>query len=152
MPLRKMSFHQRPTDPDIVNEEIKKWVMSAKQERKKFNIDKSLLYNYDFIEDKPIRNSYSRLLWDVNPIISFKSDSMRSSSASQNRSSYSTAVTLDYELMYADLADINPDSLQISPSLIDQPRLSHNLCLRERLGSFQLDNQPFKSIPRSKSF
>ena len=90
-----MNFNEDLTDPEKIDEEIKDWVSSAKKELKIQSFQKGLIYNYDFFEDRPIKNAYSRLLWDLTPIISPKSIPARSSSASQAKSSMSTAVAMD---------------------------------------------------------
>ena len=147
-----MKFNDAPTDPHDIEEEIEKWVSSAKKEIRTQSFKKGLLYNYDFIEDRPIKNAYSRLLWDITPIISLQSLPIRCSSASQVLSSRSTAVTMDYELMEYGLPDIRLNSIEIGP-IIEQPaRSSHQFCLVGRKGSIQHDHYLFKPNSRSKSY
>ena len=146
-----MNFNEDSTDPDHIEEEVKKWVTTAKKELKIQSLQKGLLYNYDFSADKPIKNAYSRLLWDTNSLISPKSIPRRSSSASQAKSSMSTAVALDYELMEYLLPSIQANSIEIEPNYTEPIRTSYQFCLRERLGSLPLEHFSLHSYSRSRS-
>lgn len=135
------------------NKEVEDWVNSARQQIRTHSIEKSLLYSYDFSQDRPIRNAYSRLVWEISPIISPKSILIRSSSASQARgSSLSTAVATDFELLDFNLPHFNPDAIDLSDHIPSIPRVSAPFCLRKRLGSGQFNNFIFKPFSRSKSF
>ena len=57
-----MNFNEDPTDSEKIEEEVKKWVSSAKKEIKIQSLKKGLIYNYDFSKDQPMQNSFSRLL------------------------------------------------------------------------------------------
>ena len=147
-----MNFNEDLTDPEKIDEEIKDWVSSAKKEIKIQSFQKGLIYNYDFFEDRPIKNAYSRLLWDLTPIISPKSIPRRSSSVSQAKSSMSTAVAMDYELMEYGIPDLSSTYIEIAPNEISPVRTSHQFCLRQRLGSLPSDQYLFKPYSRSKSY
>ena len=147
-----MNFNEDPTDSEKIEEEVKKWVSSAKKEIKIQSLKKGLIYNYDFSKDQPMQNSFSRLLWDPNPLSSTLTMPKRSSSVSQPRSSRSTAVTLDYELMDYNLPSLNSQSIEIIPSLSEPQRLSSQFCLFQRRGSLPILPLIKKSISRSNSF
>ena len=147
-----MKFNDAPTDPHDIQEEVEKWVSSAKNEIRNQSFRKGLVYNYDFIEDRPIKNAYTRLLWDLTPIISPKSIPIRCSSASQAMSSLSTAIAMDYELMDYDLPDIRTNSIEIAPIIQQAARNSHQFCLRGKRGSIPPDYYIFKANSRSKSY
>lgn len=146
-----MKDSEKPTEN--YNKEVEDWVNSARQQIRTQSFEKSLLYNYDFSQDRPIRNAYSRLIWEISPIISPKSILIRSSSASQARgSSLSTAVATDFELLDFNLPIINTDLIDLSEHMPQIDRVSAPFCLRRRLGSGQFNNFIFKSFSRSKSF
>ena len=51
-----MNFNEDPTDSEKIEEEVKKWVSSAKKEIKIQSLKKGLIYNYDFSKDQPMQN------------------------------------------------------------------------------------------------
>jgi hypothetical protein len=144
-----MNFNEDPPDPFSDPAEITSWLASARAELRQKSIEKGLLYSYDFTKDQPIQNAYSRLIWDITPIISPKPVHFRSSSTSQARySSLSTNVAMDFEFP-EDLPVCFPGVIQISDPL---PRGSQNFCLRQRKGSGQLNDYSSSVFSRSKSY
>ena len=149
--LSKMSDNENPTENYL--KEVEDWVNSARHQIRIHSIEKGLIYNYDFSHDKPIRNAYSRLIWEIPSILSPKSMHVRSSSASLNRySSLSTAVALDFDIPDFNLPQFIPDLIEFNDQAVPEHRTSAGYCLRKRLGSGQFNNFIFKSNSRSKSF
>jgi hypothetical protein len=146
-----MTDNEDPTETYI--KEVEDWVNSARRQIRMHSLEKGLIYSYDFSHDRPINNTYSRLIWEIPSMISPKSLHKRSSSASQNRnSSLSTAVALDFDIPDLTFPSAIPDLIEINDQPDPDQRTSAPFCLRKRLGSEQFNNFIFKSFSRSKSF
>lgn len=144
-------FNEDPIDPDMLDEEVRTWVNSAMQEMRISSIHKALRYNYDFSEDKPIVNQYSRLLWDINPVKSTDLP-IRTSSSQVRMSSLSTAVADDFDLLDNNRPVIRGDFLPLRNSAPQAPRPSDPIRRRERLGSLTRGERLSYTFSRSKSY
>ncbi|CAG9325329.1 unnamed protein product [Blepharisma stoltei] len=149
-----MNPNEAPTDNEAEEEKVQadQWFNSIRQQLKVETHNKTLLYSYDFLLDKPLQNKNQRFNWisAQNSPDFPKELPARPSSASNCRSSYSTCPTLDYELI--DTLPSLPDflsrdtliSLQANP--LENTRSTIQFCLRGGRESWTPESQSAKWI------